>query len=111
MTKLITSSQLISVHEPKVGAYIDRNHRKTTNKKVTDTRTTYLNLHELSIGTTVNYTVPLDGNDYERCVIQLRNAISQYSIYVGIYCNVKITLDKYTGNINFAITHDGIRYK
>lgn len=111
MTKLIKNSRHVcDPIQPTVG-FLDRNHRATTNKTVTNTRAFYLNVHELPIGSTAIYSTPVNKNDIEKAQISIRNYVSQYSIFVGIYCTVTFEYDDYLRVLIYRVTHDGIRYK
>lgn len=111
MTTYIKRSIRFDVNLQPKKNFLCRNERETTAKSNSGVRKVYLNLHEMEIGTTVNFRVPIDINDIEKIKKAIRKEISDYSVYVGIYCNTKFHYDDYHKALNYSVTHDGIRYE
>lgn len=91
--------------------YLCRNKRRSTNKKDTGTRQNYFNIHELKAGQYVNFSVKVEAKEREKAIARIRKEVSDYSVYVGIYCKLQFFYDDYKGNLQYKITHDGIRFK
>lgn len=95
----------------KLENFEDRNYRKTTSKRISDTRQFYFDIHEHDIGTSFVYSIYHDGTNLDHFKKKMRKVISDYSVYVGIYCSVSFEYVTTLSTIFIYIVHDGIRYK